>query len=123
MEMNLDVVRAGELTLSGGRGGSQPAYVGHLNLSRDWSNQHLLILGLSAYEEHGSATTRLYGADLTYKWAPLKTGSHSFVAGGEVFAGRHVFTDSAVASRATPCRLVRVSPVPDIILGLSRPPV
>ena len=101
MEMNLDVVRAGELTLSGGRGGSQPAYVGHLNLSRDWSNQHLLILGLSAYEEHGSATTRLYGADITYRWAPLEEReSHSFVAGGEVFAGRHVFAggDAAVSS-------------------------
>ena len=98
MEMNLDVVRAGELTLSGGRGGSQPAYVGHLNLSRDWSNQHLLILGLSAYEEHGSATTRLYGADITYKWAPLEEReSHSFVAGGEVFAGRHLFADSTAA--------------------------
>ena len=98
MEMNLDVVRAGELTLSGGRGGAQPAYVGHLNLSRDWSNQHLLILGLSAYEEHGIAITRLYGADITYKWAPLEEReSHSFVAGGEVFAGRHLFTDSAAA--------------------------
>ena len=98
MEMNLDVVRAGELTLSGGHGGSQPAYIGHLNVSRDWSNQHLLILGLSAYEEHGSATTRLYGADLTYKWAPLEEReSHSFVAGGEVFAGRHVHNDTAGA--------------------------
>ena len=98
MEMNLDVVRAGELTLSGGRGGSQPAYIGHLNLSRDWSNQHLLILGLSAYEEHGIAITRLYGADITYKWAPLEEReSHSFVAGGEVFAGRHLHNDTAGA--------------------------
>ena len=96
MEMNLDVVRAGELALSGGRPGAQPAYVGHWNLSRDWSNQHLLTFGLSAYEEHGSATTRLYGADVTYKWAPLEEReSHSIVAGGEVFAGRHVFADSA----------------------------
>lgn len=96
LEMNLDVVRGGELTLSGGRGGSQPAYVGHLNLSRDWSNQHLLIVGLSAYEEHGSATTRLYGADITYKWAPIEgRESHSFVAGGEVFAGRQVYADSS----------------------------
>jgi hypothetical protein len=96
LEMNLDVVRAGELTLSGGRGGAQPAYVGHLTLSRDWSNQHLLIFGVSAYEEHGSATTRLYGADVTYKWAPLEEReSHSFVAGGEVFAGRHVAADAA----------------------------
>jgi len=96
LEMNLDIVRAGELGLSGIHGGSQPAYIGHLNFSRDWSNQHLLILGLSAYEEHGSATTRLYGADLTYKWAPLEEReSRSFVAGGEVFAGRHVFTDTA----------------------------
>jgi len=96
LEMNLDVVRAGELTLSGGHGGAQPAYVGHLNFSRDWSNEHLIVIGLSAYEEHGTATTRLYGADFTYKWAPLEEReSHSFVAGGEVFVGRHVFPDSA----------------------------
>jgi hypothetical protein len=98
LEMNLDVVRAGELTLSGGRGGAQPAFLGHLNLSEDWSNQHLLIFGLSAYEEHGGATTRLYGADVTYKWAPLEEReSHSLVAGGEVFAGRHVAADPAGA--------------------------
>jgi len=99
LEMNLDVVRAGELALSGAYVGSQPAYIGHLNFSKDWSNQHLLILGLSAYEEHGSATTRLYGADVTYKWAPLEEReSRSFVAGGEVFAGRHAYTDSSAAS-------------------------
>ena len=103
LEMNLDVVRAGELTLSGGRAGGQPAYIGHLNFSRDWSNSDLLIVGLSAYEEHGSATTRLYGADITYKWAPIEEReSHSFLVGGEVFAGRHVFTDSAVVSSSSP---------------------
>ncbi|HUI08954.1 MAG TPA: hypothetical protein VL221_01440, partial [Bacteroidota bacterium] len=94
LEMNLDVVRGGELALSQGHPGAQPAYIGHLNLSRDWSNRHLLTVGLSAYEEHGPAITRLYGADVTYKWAPLEQReSHSFVAGGEVFAGRNVYTD------------------------------
>ena len=90
LEMNLDVVRAGELSLSGGQSGSQPAYIGHVTLSRDWSNEHLLLLGLSAYEEHGAATTRLYGIDVTYKWAPLeRRESHSFVAGGEILGGKH----------------------------------
>ena len=96
LEMNLDVVRSGELTLSQGHPGAQPAYVGHVNLSRDWSNRHLLTVGVSAYEEHGPAVTRLYGADVTYKWAPLEQReSHSFVAGGEVFAGRNVYTAAA----------------------------
>lgn len=90
LEMSLDAVRAGELSLSGGQSGSQPAYIGHVTMSRDWSNEHLLVLGLSAYEEHGPATTRLYGFDVTYKWAPLEQReSHSFVAGGEVLAGKH----------------------------------
>jgi hypothetical protein len=96
LEMNLDLVRAGELGLSNGHGGAQPAYVGHVNFSKDWSNTHLLVLGLSAYEEHGAATTRLYGVDVTYKWAPLEEReSHSFVAGGELLAGRHLYVDAS----------------------------
>ncbi|HTR99725.1 MAG TPA: hypothetical protein VML00_08240 [Bacteroidota bacterium] len=96
LEMNADVVRGGELALSGGHPGAQPAYIAHINLSRDWSNRHLLTVGVSAYEEHGPAITRLYGADVTYKWAPLEQReSHSFVAGGEVFAGRNVYADAA----------------------------
>jgi len=104
LEMNLDIVRAGEIALSGGHVGSQPAYVGHLNLSKDWSNQHLLVFGLSSYEEHGPSITRLYGADLTYKWAPLEQReSHSFVAGGEILMGRHVYSsDSAGQVSTTP---------------------
>ncbi|HUI65123.1 MAG TPA: hypothetical protein VL126_09790, partial [Bacteroidota bacterium] len=91
LEMNLDAVRAGELGLSEGEGGSQPAYIGHLTLSRDWSNEHLLVLGVSGYEEHGPATTRLYGIDVTYKWAPVEQReSHSLVAGGELLAGKHI---------------------------------
>jgi hypothetical protein len=94
LEMNLSLARAGELGLSQGTAGTQPGYIGHINLSRDWSNEHLLILGLSSYIENGGATTRLYGADITYKWAPSEQReSHSFVAGGEFFSGRHTSTD------------------------------
>jgi hypothetical protein len=93
-EMNLDVVRAGELGLSGDHGGSQPAYIGHINFSKDWSNEYLLVLGLSGYHESGGAATSLYGVDFTYKWAPLEQReSRSFVAGGELLAGRHTFSD------------------------------
>lgn len=39
--------------------------------------------------------TRIWNADLTYKWAPSEEReSHSFVAGGEVFFTQHTFTDS-----------------------------
>lgn len=94
LEMNADVVRAGELAFSQGHIGTQPAYIGHLTLSRDWFNEHLLILGASAYRENGSAPTTLYGADVTYRWAPVeRRQSHSFVAGGEFFSGKHSFTD------------------------------
>ncbi len=96
LEMNFDVVRAGELAFSQGHAGGQPAYVGHLNLSRDWANEHLLVVGLSAYDENGTANTRLFGADLTYKWAPVEEReSRSLVAGGEIFAGRHSFMDTS----------------------------
>ena len=96
LEANLDVVRAGELALSAGQAGAQPAWIGHLGLSRDWSNEHLLVLGLSAYRENGSSSTAMYGADATYKWAPSEEReSRSFVGGGEVFVGKRTTPDPA----------------------------
>jgi len=90
LEMNLDLLRAGDLGLSLGNSGKQPAYLAHLNWSRDWENVHLLTLGLSAYREDGSPSTYLYGADVTYKWSPVERRDiHSFVMGGEVFWGRN----------------------------------
>ena len=96
MEMNLDLVRAGDIGIAEGHPGTQPAYIGHLSLSRDWNNEHLLLLGGSFYQENGLEPSRVIGADLTYKWAPAEEReSHSFVAGGEVFFARHSFNDSA----------------------------
>jgi hypothetical protein len=93
--MNLDVVRSGELGLSLGHTGTQPAYIGHLTLSKDWSNEHLLLLGASGYLEQGSAPTHLLAADVTYRWAPSEQReSRSIVCGGEVFSGKHTFRDS-----------------------------
>jgi len=89
LEMNLDLVRSGGLGLSLGQTGTQPSYIAHLTLSRDWSNEHLLLLGVSAYHENGPTSNRLYGADVTYKWAPSENReTHSFVAGAEFFSGR-----------------------------------
>ena len=102
-ETNFDVVRSGELAFSQGHTGGQPAYIGHLNLSRDWANEHLLVLGLSAYDENGTASTRLFGADVTYKWAPSEQReSRSIVAGGEAFAGRHTFMDTTGRVASSP---------------------
>ena len=96
LEMNLDVVRAGELGLANGISGLQPAYISHLTLSRDWNNEHLLILGASGYTEEHPSPARLAGVDLTYKWAPAEQReSHSLVAGGEAFFGRNMIPDSA----------------------------
>jgi hypothetical protein len=101
LEMNFDAVRAGELGLSEGRVGKQPAFLGHLNLSADWNNEHLLILGASAYNERGGNSTKLTGADLTYKWAPAeRRESHSFVTGGEILFGRQSYTDASPAETA-----------------------
>ncbi len=97
LEMNADVVRAGDIGLAQGQSTTQPAFIGHLTLSRDWSNEHLLLLGGSVYKENA---TTLYGADLTYKWAPSENReSHSFVAGGEFFSGHHTTFDSVETTR------------------------
>jgi hypothetical protein len=97
LEMNLDVIRAGELGLSGGLEGKQPAFLGHLNFSADWKNEHLLILGASAYDERGDNSTRLIGADLTYKWGPAeRRQTRSFVAGGEIFFGKSSYADTSL---------------------------
>lgn len=94
LEMNLDVLRAGELALSEGRGGSQPAYLSHLNWFKDWNNEHFLTVGISGYFERGLPRTRLLGLDLTYKWRPAERGSfRSFVAGGELLIGDHRFQE------------------------------
>ncbi len=92
-EMSADVVRAGDIAISNANRAAmnlspvdvrQPAYIGHLNLSKDWSNVDLLTVGLSAYDEEGAYPTRAYGTDLTFKWAPVEEReSHSIVAGGE----------------------------------------
>ena len=98
LEANADVVRGGDLALSTPGGLLQPAYLGHLQLSRDWSNEHLLILGASAYREEGISPAQVLGLDLTYRWAPSEQReSHSFVAGGELFAAKHTFADTAGA--------------------------
>ncbi len=94
-EANLDAVRAGELGASLGNSGTQPGYIGHLTLSRDWNNEHLLVLGASGYKEDGIANTGLLAADVTYKWAPAEEReSRSIVAGGEFFSVQRTASDS-----------------------------
>lgn len=96
LEMNLDLVRAGDIGLAGNIAGTQPAYIAHLNLSKDWTNEHIVVLGGSFYQENGINSTRILAGDVTYKWAPSEQReSHSFVAGGEVFFGKHSFQDTA----------------------------
>jgi hypothetical protein len=96
LEMNLDVVRSGDIAISNTNltvptNVRQPAFIGHLNISKDWSNVHLINLGASAYDEEGDYATRAYGIDLTYKWSPSEEReSHSIVAGGEALLIDHV---------------------------------
>lgn len=99
LEMNLGVVRAGELRVSQGHDGGRVAGFGRLNLSADWNNEHLIIFGASGYREKGESETTLYGFDLTYKWSPLENrAGKSFVAGGEWYAAKHEFDDPATGS-------------------------
>ena len=95
LEMNIDIVKAGDLGLSRGEGERQPGLLAHLNLSADWTNEHIVILGASGYSERGSPATSLLGLDLTYKWAPAeRRSSRSVVLGAEMFFGKRTFLDS-----------------------------
>jgi hypothetical protein len=99
LEANLDAVRAGDIGLSGRPSTGQPAGIAHLTLSQDWSNEHILFLGASTYQEHGASPTQMYGLDLTYKWAPSEQReSKSFVAGGEYLTAKHFPADSAAVA-------------------------
>ena len=100
LEMNADVVRAGEIGLAQGISGLQPGYISHITLSKDWDNEHLLILGASGYTEEHPSPARLAGVDMTYRWAPSEQReSHSVVAGGEFFFGQNVLADSSKQTR------------------------
>jgi len=94
-EMNAGVVRAGEFGLGRSFVRQQPAYYGHLTLSKDWNNEHLLVLGGSGYLERGTRAPRLFGLDLTYRWSPAERRQwQSVVVGGEFYAGRQTVSDS-----------------------------
>ncbi len=94
LEMNLGIVRGGELRVSQGHPGARTGYIGRLNLSADWNNEHLLVLGGSGYREKDLSSTTLFGFDLTYKWAPAENRTaKSFVAGGEWYSAKHEYDD------------------------------
>ncbi|OGU28690.1 MAG: hypothetical protein A2X67_09105 [Ignavibacteria bacterium GWA2_55_11] len=98
-EMNIDMLRGGEIGLTQGHGGDQPAWLAHLTVSADWSNEHLLVLGASGYHNYGIATTSMVGVDVLYKWSPSeRRDSRSFVVGGEAFSGWHAFPNSGLGT-------------------------
>jgi hypothetical protein len=113
LEMNLDLLRAGDLGLSQGASGKQPAYLAHLNWSRDWNNEHLLTIGASAYREDGSPSTYLYGADLTYKWSPAEQRDrNSLVLGGEVFFGKNFLSNDIGTENGGPTLIQEITNKP-----------
>ncbi len=90
IEMNLDVLNAGEVGISTAefQEKSRNGLLGHITFSKDWNNEHLLILGISGYNEKRDHFANIYGADFTYKWAPVeRRESHSFLLGGEIIKG------------------------------------
>lgn len=95
LEMNLSIVRSSELGLGQSLNFRQPAYLGHLTLSKDWNNEHLIVIGGSAYLERGDDAPRLFGADMTYKWSPAEQRQwQSVVLGGEIFFGKNTLLDT-----------------------------
>ena len=100
LEMNIDIVKSGDLGMSGGVGGRQPAWLAHLTLSADLMNEHIVVLGASGYAERGRPSVSLLGLDATYKWAPSEQrSSRSAVVGGEIFWGRRTAIDSLQAEQ------------------------
>lgn len=84
LELNADLLNTGGIAVARGRVGNQPATLGHLTLSKDWRNEHMLSIGGTAYYEGGLHSTGMFGADLLYKYAPAEMGKYtSFVLGGE----------------------------------------
>lgn len=105
-EVNFSIVRGGELGLPSDVSTDKTlGYVGHLNLSKDWNNEHLLNLGLSFYGEGNFLSKKdlieaddksLFGIDFTYKWAPAENReSKSLVIGGELMSGSRIVIDSS----------------------------
>jgi len=104
-EVNFSIVRGGEFGLPSDVTTEKTlGYVGHLNLSKDWNNEHLLNLGLSFYGEGSFLSKKdineaddksLLGIDFTYKWAPAEhRESKSLVLGGEIMKGSQLLEDS-----------------------------
>ena len=106
MELNADVVDGGHLPISttGDDDHHHLGYLGHYNLFFTVNDAHDFNLGASAYAERGDHPARLFGADLTYKWKPVRAGEfHSVVLGGEVlWADRRFADDAGVEQHATP---------------------
>ncbi|MBI5214657.1 MAG: hypothetical protein HY960_02785 [Ignavibacteriae bacterium] len=104
-EVNFSIVRGEEFGLPSDISTDKTlGYVGHLNISKDWDNEHLLNLGLSFYGEGNFLSNKgiteaddksLLGIDFTYKWAPAENReSKSLVLGGEFMQGSQLLTDS-----------------------------
>lgn len=90
LEGNLSLVRAGETGLSQSSPTRQPSFLGHLTLTGDWNNEHLLVLGGSAYREGGARVLNIFGVDATYRWMPVeKSNRMSLMLGGEAFFAEH----------------------------------
>ncbi len=105
-EINFSIVRGGEFGLPADISTDKTlGYVGHLNLSKDWENEHLLNLGLSFYGEGNFLSKNelteaddksLFGIDFTYKWSPAENReSKSLVIGGELMSGSRIVIDSS----------------------------
>ncbi|CAN5915727.1 hypothetical protein BH11MYX3_BH11MYX3_08890 [soil metagenome] len=91
MELNADVVDGGNIGITGNER-HRPAYLGHYNLFFTLHDSHDFNLGASGYFEPGDHKTGLVGADVLYKWKPIKAGEfHSVVLGGELLWAKREF--------------------------------
>lgn len=93
LDLDLEVVRAGQMALTEDNDGRQPAYFARAQAFKKLSDQVGLTVGASHYVEFGSARVDASGLDVLLQWR--KNEWRSFVLGGElIYAGREFLRDT-----------------------------
>jgi len=101
LDLNLGVVRSGDIVFTSGNKNEQPAFRGRLAFFAKMSEEADLTVGLSGYHERGRLDGGTAIADVLFRWRP--TGEfRSLMLGGEFFYVDREFAESGVANHTTP---------------------
>ena len=104
LQLTLQMLQGGSAPIS--QDGNHYSYLGNLNWFVPLADEHSLNASAIAYygvntppEHHQDVVESL---DVLYKWKPLRQGEYeSFLLGGQLFHGRHEFTNSLGVGQRT----------------------